>query len=108
MVKKMDKAPLPDSAKRIALSMRGLMAERGVTQARVALILGRSPAYVSERFGGLEAWNFAELDMVSEALGFGSVFDLLDEVSHRAGRRRSLSDHDGPDRETWLNADPAE
>lgn len=74
---------MPKSAVVIAHAIRGLMAERGVTQSQMAAAIGRSQGYVSERVSGVDAWNTMELEQVAGRLGFTDAFDLLAEVQKR-------------------------
>lgn len=52
---------MPEATRQIARAIKGLMAERGVTQQQIAHAIDRTQGYVSERANGLDAWNTAEL-----------------------------------------------
>ena len=69
--------------RRIAPIIKGLMREHGVTQTRLAAILDRSQAYVSERASGKEAWNTDELEVLARQFGLSNGFELLRVVDHR-------------------------
>ena len=83
MVKKDAKRAMPPSALVIAQSIKGLMAERGVTQKQVAAVIGRTQGHVSERVSGVDAWNTLELEQVADVLGFTDAFALLAEIQKR-------------------------
>lgn len=85
MVIRKDKREVPEFTRQVALAVKGLMAERGLTQTQVGNALSRSQAYVSERVNGADAWSTADLDKVARMLGFRDGFDLLDEVKKRSG-----------------------
>ena len=87
MVTRRDKSPVSPFTRQLAMVIKGRMAERGVTQTKVAAKLGRSQAYVSERVSGLEAWNTHELSILSEILGYGDPFDMMDDLRMRVGRQ---------------------
>lgn len=61
------------------------MAEMGVTQMKVATLLGRSQAYVSERVNGLDAWNVNELSVIAPKLGYSDVFEMMADMQVRTG-----------------------
>lgn len=83
MVKRDEKRPMPEATRQIARAIKGLMAERGVTQQQIANAIDRTQGYVSERANGLDAWNTAELELIAKRLGFADAFDLLAEVTRR-------------------------
>jgi hypothetical protein len=89
MVKKYTKIPLPESARRIAVAIKGLMAERDVTQQELARVVGdpvrgaRAQSYISTRVNGLDAWDSRELELIAVRLGFADAFDLIDEARRR-------------------------
>lgn len=83
MVKKEEKRAMPESAQQIARAIKGLMAERRVTQQQIADAIGRTQGYVSERANGLDAWNTLELEVIARRLGFADAFALLAEVAKR-------------------------
>lgn len=75
---------MPEATRQIARAIKGLMAERGVTQQQqIAHAIDRTQGYVSERANGLDAWNTAELELIAKRLGFADAFDLLAEVTRR-------------------------
>jgi hypothetical protein len=61
------------------------MAESGVTQTKMATLLGRSQAYVSERVNGLDAWNVNELSIIAPKLGYHDVFEMMRDMQIRIG-----------------------
>lgn len=74
---------MPPVAVFIATAIKGLMAERGVTQTAMASRLGRTQGYVSERVNGVDAFNTTELEEIAHILGFGDAFSLLAEIQKR-------------------------
>lgn len=83
VVKKQEKRAMPESAREIARAIKGLMAEKNVTQIQIAEVIERTQGYVSERVNGIDAWNTAELERVARRLGFVDAFELLAEVQKR-------------------------
>lgn len=69
----------------LARVIRGRMAESGVTQTKMATLLGRSQAYVSERVNGLDAWNVNELSIIAPKLGYHDVFEMMRDMQIRIG-----------------------
>ncbi len=74
---------MPEAARQIARAIKGLMAEKGVTQQQIADAIKRTQGYVSERANGLDAWNTAELEQIAKRLGFADAFDLMAAVAKR-------------------------
>lgn len=74
---------MPEATRQIARAIKGLMAEKGVTQLQIAAAIDRTQGYVSERANGLDAWDTAELELIARRLGFGDAFDLMAEVARR-------------------------
>lgn len=74
---------MPESTREIARAIKGLMAERGVTQKQLAEAIERTQGYVSERVNGIDAWNTAELERVARRMGFPDAFELFAEVQKR-------------------------
>lgn len=88
MAKRDERTPLGPTALRIAAAVRGLMAERGLTQHDMRRVVAdhrgpRSQSYVSERVSGVSAWDTRELELIAERFGFTDTFDLLAEASRR-------------------------
>lgn len=72
-----------------------LMLERGITQTRLAVLLGSTQATVSRKLSGERPWFADELAAVADALevSVGALFGEPSRpagvsVMHRAGRRR--------------------
>jgi hypothetical protein len=75
----------------VASVIRGLLAERNVSGARLAEALHRAPSYVSERQTGQRSWTMADLEVIAELLDLEPTV-LLAEVSRRARLAKDARD----------------
>lgn len=75
---------MPASTRRIAVAIKGLMAEQRVTQTQLGDALGRRQSYVSDRLTPKDAFSTWELEQIASVLGFNDAFELLDEVRRRS------------------------
>lgn len=83
MVKKVDKREVPEFTRLVARTIKGMMAERGVTQSQVAEAIGRTQGYVSERVNGLDSWNTAEIEALAHIFGISGGMELMMEIGRR-------------------------
>jgi len=64
----------------VGAKVRGRMAEKSVTQAEIALVLGLKQQSVSKRLHGIVPFEYSELWEIARRLGWSGVSTMLAEV----------------------------
>ena len=57
-----------------------LASAKGVKQADLGRVLGRSQSYVQTRCAGLQSWSVDDVDALAKYFGFPNGFALLDKA----------------------------
>lgn len=72
---------MTDATNGIAARVRGVAAERGFTQQRIASVLGISRTSVVERYAARVPWSGAELLVLADAMGVNVARLFPEEVA---------------------------
>lgn len=73
--------PTSGTTKIIAETTANLLKQRGYTQVKTAVAIGRSQSYVQTRWTGIQPWNTEDLERIAtKCLGLPNGFALIDKV----------------------------
>lgn len=82
-----------------AAEMRGFMSSQGLSQVRLAMQIGRSQAYISDRVTGKAAFDMDDVDGIARLMGMTGA-ELLRRVAQRV-EERPESDRPGSIASDW-------
>lgn len=80
MANKTDKEEMSAFAMMVGEIVRSHMKRLGITQAKVADYLNRSPNYVSERVTMKRSWTMQDFDSLAKLFGLTNGFALMEEA----------------------------
>lgn len=72
--------------KAFAAEMRGFMSSQGLSQVQLAMQIGRSQAYISDRMTGKAAFDMDDVDGIARLMGMTGS-ELLRRVAQRVAER---------------------
>lgn len=68
------------ATKVIAETVHGIAERKGLTQAQIAEVVGKSSTYASLRLRGMRPWSTDDLDALAKCFGYDNAFGLLDRA----------------------------
>ena len=86
MVRKSEFPETSAATKIVAETVAGEMRRRGMSQNRLAKLIGKSQSYVSTRTRGEQSWTIDDLDAIAKALGLPNGFAILDRARGLSSR----------------------
>lgn len=78
MVRKDEMKDTSIFTKLVSQVVRNKVYDKGIKQAQLGQLIGRSQSYVGTRINGQQSWTLDDLDNIAKVLGYENAFTIFD------------------------------